>query len=108
MTGEVTRVYVVFLDLALRALTDLNLLGFTYYLAVLTFDLSYFPRSVNRLKCAEAPDEPPSTTIERVLKLECNITVNTNFMHGGILNVSPRLRPAPLSSVLTSGIFAGP
>ncbi|EKM52645.1 uncharacterized protein PHACADRAFT_261216 [Phanerochaete carnosa HHB-10118-sp] len=38
------------------------------------------------LKSDEAPEEQPSITIERVLKIECNITINTNYMHNGILN----------------------
>lgn len=41
-----------------------------------------------RLKCDEAPEEPPTVTIERVLKIECNIVVSTNYMHTGIMDVS--------------------
>lgn len=41
-----------------------------------------------RLKCDEAPEEVPSITIEKVLKVECNITVSTNYMQNGIMNVS--------------------
>ncbi|KAI0255580.1 cysteine proteinase [Lactifluus subvellereus] len=37
-----------------------------------------------RLSSPEAPDEPPSVSEENVLKVECNITGNTNFMHSGI------------------------
>ncbi|CAD6583113.1 MAG: deubiquitinating enzyme [Tremellales sp. Tagirdzhanova-0007] len=40
------------------------------------------------MQCAEAPEESPTTTSERVLKLECNITIATNFMLSGILDVS--------------------
>ena len=44
-----------------------------------------------RLSSPEAPDEPPSVSEENVLKVECNITVNTNFMLSGIMEVSPLL-----------------
>ncbi|KAG9044628.1 deubiquitinating enzyme [Tulasnella sp. UAMH 9824] len=37
------------------------------------------------LKCDEAPDEPPTTTRETILKLQCNIDSNTNYMHTGIM-----------------------
>ncbi|KIO19021.1 hypothetical protein M407DRAFT_55572, partial [Tulasnella calospora MUT 4182] len=37
------------------------------------------------LKCDEAPDEPPTTTKEKILKLQCNIDSNTNYMHAGIM-----------------------
>ncbi|KAI0092342.1 cysteine proteinase [Irpex rosettiformis] len=40
------------------------------------------------LKCTdpEAAAEPPSITSEKVLKIECNITISTNYMHTGILD----------------------
>lgn len=38
------------------------------------------------LQCAEASEEAPTITIERALKLECNITISTNFMVSGILD----------------------
>ncbi|KDQ16979.1 hypothetical protein BOTBODRAFT_106145 [Botryobasidium botryosum FD-172 SS1] len=34
--------------------------------------------------CDEAPEEPPTTSKERVLKLDCNISVSTNYMHSAI------------------------
>ncbi|KAG8950994.1 deubiquitinating enzyme [Tulasnella sp. 424] len=37
------------------------------------------------LKCDEAPDEPPTTTREKILKLQCNISSSTNYMHAGIM-----------------------
>ncbi|KIK95193.1 hypothetical protein PAXRUDRAFT_779329 [Paxillus rubicundulus Ve08.2h10] len=37
------------------------------------------------LKCDESPEEPPTITSERVLKLVCNISISTNYMHTGIL-----------------------
>ena len=40
-----------------------------------------------RLKCDEAPEETPSVNVERILKVECNININTNYMHNGIMNV---------------------
>lgn len=63
-----------------------------------------------RLKCDEAPEEPSTVTVERVLKVECNITISTNYMHTGIMDVSlsPRHdsrqsdpRPQSLNSKLT-------
>ena len=41
-----------------------------------------------RLKCDESPEEPSTVTVERVLKIECNITISTNYMHTGIMDVS--------------------
>jgi len=41
----------------------------------------------DRLKCDEAEDEPSTVSVERVLKIECNISGTTNFMHPGILDV---------------------
>ncbi|TFK48273.1 cysteine proteinase [Heliocybe sulcata] len=38
------------------------------------------------LKCVEAPDEPPTVSFEKVLKIECNITGTTNFMLQGIMS----------------------
>ncbi|KAG8895965.1 deubiquitinating enzyme, partial [Tulasnella sp. 417] len=37
------------------------------------------------LKCEEAPDEPPTTTREKILKLQCNIDSSTNYLHTGIM-----------------------
>ncbi|THH05676.1 hypothetical protein EW145_g4618 [Phellinidium pouzarii] len=37
------------------------------------------------LKCDEAAEEEPTLTFEKVLKLECNITASTSYMHTGIL-----------------------
>ncbi|KAL4065479.1 hypothetical protein V8B97DRAFT_2010451 [Scleroderma yunnanense] len=36
------------------------------------------------LKCDEAEDEPSTVSVERVLKVECNISNTTNFMQSGI------------------------
>ncbi|KIK09583.1 hypothetical protein K443DRAFT_671480 [Laccaria amethystina LaAM-08-1] len=38
------------------------------------------------LTCDEAPEEPASVTTEQVLKIECNISITTNFMLTGIMN----------------------
>ncbi|THH28760.1 hypothetical protein EUX98_g5430 [Antrodiella citrinella] len=38
------------------------------------------------LTCDEAPEEPPSVTSEKVLKVECNISINTNYMQTGIMD----------------------
>ena len=35
----------------------------------------------------EAADEPPSITFEKVLKIECNINITTNYMMTGIMDV---------------------
>lgn len=40
-----------------------------------------------RLKCDEAPEEPSTVTVEKVLKIECNISATTNYMHTGIKDV---------------------
>jgi len=40
-----------------------------------------------RLRCDEAPEEPVSVSSEQVLKIECNISITTNFMLTGIMNV---------------------
>ncbi|KAF9528754.1 hypothetical protein CPB83DRAFT_813265 [Crepidotus variabilis] len=37
------------------------------------------------LKCDESTDEPPVVSTEQVLKVDCNINMNTNFMLSGIL-----------------------
>jgi hypothetical protein len=42
---------------------------------------------LDRLKCDEAPEEPSTVTIEKVLKIECNISATTNYMHTGIKDV---------------------
>ncbi|KAG8957901.1 deubiquitinating enzyme [Tulasnella sp. 419] len=36
------------------------------------------------LKCIAAPDEPPTTSKDRIFKLQCNISNSTNYMHTGI------------------------
>ncbi|TCD68576.1 deubiquitinating enzyme [Steccherinum ochraceum] len=47
----------------------------------------YLTGEVRReLTCDEAPEEPASVTTEKVLKIECNITINTNYMHSGIMD----------------------
>ncbi|KAK7688677.1 hypothetical protein QCA50_008215 [Cerrena zonata] len=38
------------------------------------------------LKCDEAPEEPPTITTEKVLKIECNISITTNYMLSGIMD----------------------
>lgn len=83
MTGEITRVCASFFHCCKCALlTSWFVFSFSG-LAQLTW---YHLRS---LKSDEAPEEQPSITVERVLKIECNITANTNYMHNGILNVCP-------------------
>ena len=39
------------------------------------------------LTCDEAPEEPATVSTEQVLKIECNISITTNFMLTGIMNV---------------------
>ncbi|KAI9461953.1 hypothetical protein BJY52DRAFT_167947 [Lactarius psammicola] len=52
---------------------------------------------VRTLSSPEAPDEPPSVSQENVLKVECNITVNTNFMLSGIMEAlnQPVIKHSP-------------
>ncbi|OCB92222.1 cysteine proteinase [Sanghuangporus baumii] len=38
------------------------------------------------LRCDEAPAEEPTISFEKVLKLECNISATTNYMHTGIMD----------------------
>jgi len=40
----------------------------------------------SEMKCDEAPEEPSTVSMEKILKLECNITKETNYMHSGILD----------------------
>ncbi|KAH9922256.1 cysteine proteinase [Fomitopsis serialis] len=45
----------------------------------------YMTGEVRReLKCDEAPDEPPSVSFEKALKIECNISITTNYMLQGV------------------------
>ena len=69
LTGEMRREYVLYIT------------EFSYREAHYLF----------RLTCDEAPDEPASVAIEKVLKIECNITINTNYMLSGIMDVSKTL-----------------
>ncbi|KIM41807.1 hypothetical protein M413DRAFT_445024 [Hebeloma cylindrosporum] len=38
------------------------------------------------LRCDEAPEEPVTVSTEQVLKIECNISITTNFMLSGIMS----------------------
>ncbi|KIJ25309.1 hypothetical protein M422DRAFT_785614 [Sphaerobolus stellatus SS14] len=38
------------------------------------------------LKCLEAPDEAPSVSKEKIMKVACNISKETNFMTNGIMS----------------------
>ncbi|KAH8105719.1 cysteine proteinase [Phellopilus nigrolimitatus] len=38
------------------------------------------------MRCDEAPEEEPTVSFESILKIECNIGKDTNFMHSGILD----------------------
>lgn len=38
-----------------------------------------------RMRCEESPDEEPTISYDPFLKLECNITSTTNFLHTGIM-----------------------
>ncbi len=56
-----------------------------------------------RLTCDEAPEEPSSVSTEQVLKIECNITISTNYMLSGIMNVRiVRYFPSPSLNRLVS------
>ncbi|KAE9403389.1 cysteine proteinase [Gymnopus androsaceus JB14] len=37
------------------------------------------------LSSAEAPNEPPTVSNEKIMKIECNINAQTNYMHSGIM-----------------------
>jgi hypothetical protein len=43
---------------------------------------------LHRLTCDEAPEEPKNVKTDKVLKLDCNININTNYMLTGIKDVS--------------------
>ncbi|KZT00260.1 cysteine proteinase [Laetiporus sulphureus 93-53] len=50
-----------------------------------TFVDQYMTGEMRReLRCDEAPEEPPTVTFEKVLKIECNISITTNYMLQGI------------------------
>ncbi|KAJ3859525.1 hypothetical protein EV359DRAFT_50719 [Lentinula novae-zelandiae] len=38
------------------------------------------------LSSPEAPDEPPTVSNEKIMKIECNINSQTNYMHSGIMS----------------------
>ncbi|KAG9310870.1 hypothetical protein JVU11DRAFT_8725 [Chiua virens] len=62
---------------------------------------------IRREQNDEAPEEPSAVTTERVLKIECNITISTNYMHTGIMDVSissgtDGCQPDPLLQSLNS------
>lgn len=46
------------------------------------------PLTSHRLKCDEAPDEEVTSSISTFSKVECNISITTNYMHTGIKDVS--------------------
>jgi len=39
----------------------------------------------SELKCVEAPDEPATTMTEKIMKVSCNISKDTNYMTTGIM-----------------------
>lgn len=43
--------------------------------------------TMSSLKCDEAPVEAPTVAQEKILKLQCNISATTNYMHTGIMDV---------------------
>lgn len=52
-------------------------------------DLALIPYLfADSLTCDEAPEEPATTKVDRVLKLDCNISIETNHMMSGIKDVS--------------------
>ena len=59
--------------------------------ALFLVPVHYVELTLLRLKCDEAPDEASTVSFEKILKIECNITINTNFMHTGIMDVGKRL-----------------
>lgn len=61
-----------------------------------------------RLTCDEAPEEPKNVKTDKVLKLDCNININTNYMLTGIKDVSARSSEpsSPGSLVAEPGVFS--
>ena len=55
-----------------------------------------------RLRCDEAPEEPATVSTENALKVECHISIQTNFMHSGIKEVGEMFRLAPPHSLSPS------
>lgn len=55
------------------------------------------PKLICRSRCVEAPEEPVSIAHESALKLECNISISTNFLLSGVLEVG-----VPCKSTLIS------
>ena len=37
----------------------------------------------------EAPEEPSSVSKEKIMKVSCNISKETNYLYNGIMSVSP-------------------
>lgn len=60
-----------------------NVVGADYHVSLLQDPADNASRS-----SSEAPNEPSSSSKDTVLKLECNISVSTNFLLSGILDVS--------------------
>ncbi len=56
-----------------------------------------------RSRCLEQSDEPATVRDEQVLKLECNISVSTNFMVSGILDVNIAAETESLRAEFRSG-----
>lgn len=54
---------------------------------ILSFLARHRLTDFERFKCDEAPEEPSTVTVEKVLKIECNISATTNYMHTGIKDV---------------------
>ena len=61
-----------------------------------------------RLTCDEAADEPPTVTKEKIPKLQCNISVTTNYLHAGILEVCLMAVGAQFSADCCDGLELGP
>ena len=75
----------------------------TSLLPYLTWDRIVCRLLLPRLSTPEAPDEPPSVSEENVLKVECNITGNVNFMHSGITEVCQPVHPSTQNLIFGVG-----
>ncbi|KIO05881.1 hypothetical protein M404DRAFT_15289 [Pisolithus tinctorius Marx 270] len=57
------------------------------------------------LKCDEDENEPPTVSTERVLKIECNISNTTNYMHTGIMDALNQKVEKNSSSLMRAAMY---
>ena len=54
-----------------------------------------------RLKCKEAPEEMLTTLTEKITKVSCYVSKETNYLYEGIMNVLLPSRPSPIADLYT-------